>query len=109
MRARPPPRARLAWRLLGGKFVRTTAVTRRALVYAMGAPPALTHAPDAVNAYSLHCRCGRGARLLRAMGALGLQARMWARMRSSAHLTSASARAAHMFSQPFLRFPRKSN
>ena len=57
--------------------------------------------------YILHCRCGRGGgvRLTRAMGALGLQARTWTRMRSSARLTSACARAARMFGQPFCAFP----
>ena len=78
--------------MLGGKCVCATAVTRRAFVCSMGVPFALMHAPDVVNANILHCRCER-MRLTRAKDALGMQARVWARMRSSARLTSVRARA----------------
>ena len=37
------------------------AMTSRAFVYSMGVPLALMHAPDVVNVYIPHCRCGGDA------------------------------------------------
>ena len=47
---------------------------------------------NAVNAYIVHCRCEQ-MRLARARDALGMQARVWARMRPIARLILVRVRA----------------
>ena len=58
----------------------------------MGVTLALMHAPDVVNAYIVRCRCEQ-MRLARAKDALGMQARVWARMRPIARLSLVRVRA----------------